>query len=113
MGKNQAPVPDRALEQHLAIVGKTGSGKTYTAKGLVERMLADGQRVCVLDALAWWAVVGVDAPTRAQVGFVAGLKPGGGHFNNTVGPLKTIGLIEYPQGGSVRGTDLLFPPELV
>lgn len=29
-------IPSAALLQHIAILGKTGSGKTYTAKGLVE-----------------------------------------------------------------------------
>lgn len=185
-------IPDAALMEHIAVVGKTGSGKTYTAKGIVERLLAGGQRVCILDptgawwglrtaadgkkpgfpvtifggdhgdvlinehageavakllagsnipaiidlsdtwlaerrrfaekffetlfksnrgpqqrildALAWWTKVGVGAPSRAQVGFVAGIKPQGGHFTNTVGPLKTAGLVEYPTPGSIALT---------
>lgn len=47
-------IPDEALRQHVAIVGKTGSGKTYTAKGLVERLLEEGRRVCVLDPTGAW-----------------------------------------------------------
>ena len=26
-------IPPKALEQHIVILGKTGSGKTYAAKG--------------------------------------------------------------------------------
>jgi hypothetical protein len=48
---------DAALSQHIAIVGKTGSGKTYTAKGLVETMLGNGRRVCILDPTGvWWGL---------------------------------------------------------
>lgn len=49
--------PPELLAQHIAIVGKTGSGKTYTAKGLVETLLADQRRVCVLDPTGvWWGL---------------------------------------------------------
>jgi ABC-type oligopeptide transport system ATPase subunit len=50
-------IPDEALRQHVAIVGTTGSGKTYTAKGLVERLLDQKRRVCILDPTgAWWGL---------------------------------------------------------
>lgn len=52
-----APLPDTVLAQHVAIVGKTGAGKTYLAKGLVERLLDAGRRVCIVDPTgAWWGV---------------------------------------------------------
>lgn len=57
-----------------------------------------GPQQRVLDAIAWWASVGCPSPTQAQVGFVAGIKPGGGHFNNTVGPLVTRRLIARDAG---------------
>ena len=41
--------PTEVLSQHIAILGKTGSGKTYTAKGLVENVLGEGRRVTVED----------------------------------------------------------------
>ena len=45
------------LHQHVVIIGKTGSGKTYTAKGLVERLLRDGRRVCIIDPTGvWWGL---------------------------------------------------------
>jgi len=46
--------PSNALEQHIAILGKTGSGKTYAAKGLVEGILSDQGRVCVIDPTGAW-----------------------------------------------------------
>ena len=44
-------IPLEIMATHVAIVGKTGSGKTYTAKGLVERLLEANRRVIVLDEL--------------------------------------------------------------
>jgi hypothetical protein len=63
-GKNATPadrvagvLPLSALDTRLAIVGTSGSGKTYAAKGLVERVMADGGRVCVVDPLGvWWGL---------------------------------------------------------
>jgi len=53
----QHPIPDSALEADIAILGKKGRGKTYTAKGLVERLLTAGRRVCVMDPLStWWGL---------------------------------------------------------
>lgn len=49
--------PPAMLSQHIAVLGKTGSGKTYAAKGLVENLLSDGRQVCVLDPTsAWWGL---------------------------------------------------------
>lgn len=68
----------------------------------------------ILDAVAWWNAIGVDAPSRLQVGFVAGIKPTGGHFSNTIGPLVTRGLIENVGDGvklTETGTELAnLPP---
>jgi len=48
-GKETAPadriagvLPVSALDERLAIVGTSGSGKTYAAKGLLERVMEDG-----------------------------------------------------------------------
>lgn len=52
-----AHLPPETLGQHIAIVGKTGSGKTYTAKGAVEGLLAQGRRVCIIDPTGvWWGL---------------------------------------------------------
>jgi DNA helicase HerA-like ATPase len=51
------PVPDAALDADIAILGKKGRGRTFAAKGLVERLLTMGRRVLVLDPLSvWWGL---------------------------------------------------------
>lgn len=51
------PIPLPVLERMLGIVGMTGSGKTYTAKGGVEQLLAAGRRVVIIDPLGvWWGL---------------------------------------------------------
>ena len=51
------PLPDAALDADIAILGKKGRGKTFTAKGIVERLLHLGRRVIVLDPLSvWWGL---------------------------------------------------------
>lgn len=50
-------IPDSALDADIAILGKKGRGKTYTAKGIVERLLDLGRRVVVIDPLSvWWGL---------------------------------------------------------
>lgn len=49
------PIPDDALDSDIAILGRKGGGKTYTSKGIVERLLDMGRRVLVLDPLGVWA----------------------------------------------------------
>ena len=48
------PTPDAALDADIAILGKKGRGKTFTAKGVVERLLQMQRRVLVLDPLSVW-----------------------------------------------------------
>lgn len=51
------PIPIGALEQHVAIVGRTGSGKSYAARGAVEALLDAGRQVVVLDPTGvWWGL---------------------------------------------------------
>jgi DNA helicase HerA-like ATPase len=46
-----AVLPTEALDDRIAIVGTAGSGKTYAAKGFVERLLESGARVAIVDPL--------------------------------------------------------------
>ena len=64
------PLPDAALETDIAILAKKGRGKTFTARGLVERLLDMGRQVVVLDPLqTWWGVkAGPNAYPVAVVG---------------------------------------------
>lgn len=51
------PVPDAALDTDIAILGKKGRGKSYTARGIVERLLDLNRRVLILDPLShWWGL---------------------------------------------------------
>jgi hypothetical protein len=51
------PIPAAALAHHIAILGKTGSGKSNAAKTIVEGLLDAGERICVLDPTgAWWGL---------------------------------------------------------
>src|SRR3981189_2876526 len=52
-----AALPADALDDRIAIVGTAGSGKTYAAKGFVERLLDSGARVAIIDPLGvWWGL---------------------------------------------------------
>lgn len=42
-------IPAAALESHIGILGKTGSGKSNLAKVLAERLMHAGERVCAID----------------------------------------------------------------
>jgi len=66
-GRVAGVLPAAVLEQRLAIVGTSGSGKTYAAKGLVERLVDRGVRVCIVDPLGvWWGLrLGADGTTPA------------------------------------------------
>lgn len=51
------PVPLKALLNHIAIIGKTGSGKTWAARGIVEGILDDDGRACIIDPTGvWWGL---------------------------------------------------------
>ena len=46
--------PYEALDDRVAIVGMAGSGKTYSAGTLVERIMAADGRVVIIDPLGVW-----------------------------------------------------------
>jgi hypothetical protein len=74
---------------------------------LVERAPAPtggpGQRI--LNALAWWKVLGHERPLNEQVAFIAGYTHGSGGYNNPRGGLKSAGLVDYPEPGRVSLTE--------
>ena len=62
-------LPVAALDERLAIVGTAGSGKTYAIKGLVERLMQAGARVCIVDPLGVWRGLrfAADGTTPARI----------------------------------------------
>lgn len=51
-------IPEAALQQHIAVLGKNGSGKTYATKAvIVEPLLAAQKHVAIVDPTsAWWGL---------------------------------------------------------
>src|SRR5258706_657361 len=97
------PIPAAALAQHIAILGKTGSGKTYAAKGVVENILREGGRVCVIDPTGAWHGLRSSATGRsagfpvvifggAHADLPLGAPPGGG-LAEVIGTSSTPALI--------------------
>ena len=77
--------------------------RSHTASPGTKKISAPMRKI--LDALAWLEATGIAArPERAQVAFVAGYKPRGGSFNNTLGALRSAGLVAYPGPGTVALT---------
>jgi hypothetical protein len=51
------PVPISILDQHTIALGKTGAGKSFALRSLVEMLLDSGKRVCVIDPKGdWWGI---------------------------------------------------------
>lgn len=48
------PIPDTALNTHIGVLGKTGAGKSYTARGLAERLLSMRRQVVIVDPTGAW-----------------------------------------------------------
>src|SRR4051812_14396568 len=54
---NGYPIPAEALDDRLAWVGTSGSGKTYNAGAGVEQLLYSKARVIIIDPLdVWWGL---------------------------------------------------------
>lgn len=47
-------IPNAALDTHVGVLGRTGIGKTYTARGLVERLLDANRQVVIVDPTGAW-----------------------------------------------------------
>lgn len=52
------PIPEKALHQHIVVLGKTGRGKSSAMRGgFVEPLLDDDEPVCIIDPKGdWWGL---------------------------------------------------------
>lgn len=65
------PLPEEAVGSHIAVLGKTGSGKTSTAKLIAEHAVDEGYRVCVIDPIKsdWWGLTSSASGKRVGLPF--------------------------------------------
>lgn len=111
------PIPDSALAQHIAVLGKTGSGKTSTSKLIVEHVVAEGARVCILDPIKsdWWGLISSADGKRAGLPFhILGGPRGHVPLHERAGkaiaeivasgalPLSIIDMADFGPGGQTR-----------
>lgn len=111
------PLPDEALRQHIAVLGKTGSGKTSTEKLIVEHVVDSGARVCVLDTLKsdWWGITSSADGKRPGLPFkILGGPRGHVPLHSSAGkaigqlvgtgklPLSIIDMADFEAGGVQR-----------
>lgn len=111
------PIPESALTQHIAVLGMTGSGKSSTEKLIIEHVVPDGARVCVLDTLKsdWWGITSSASgkspglpfkilggprghlPLHSSAGKAIGQLVGSGKL-----PLSIIDMADFEAGGIQR-----------
>lgn len=110
-------VPVEILQQHVAVLGKTGSGKTSTAKLAIEQVVAEGARVCVLDPIKsdWWGLTSSVDGKRAGLPFhILGGPRGHVPLHASAGkaiaeivangalPLSIIDMADFEPGGQAK-----------
>lgn len=53
--------PEKILDQHLVVLGKTGAGKSSALRHVVEHLLNHKKRVCIIDPKGdWWGLKSSD-----------------------------------------------------
>jgi len=104
--RSVVPAPIRQVTAPRGSNNRTGSTSIAPVQGprpdAAQGLQEPEQRI--LDSLAWWKAAGIERPTRVQVAFGARYTLNG-HVNNTLGGLRTKGLIDYPDRGAVSLTE--------
>jgi len=116
MGK-PFPIPEAALGQHIAVIAKTGAGKTIATKDIVEHVVAQGHRVCILDTVKsdWWGMTSSADGKRAGLPFhILGGPRGHVPLHESAGkaigelvasgalPLSIIDMADFKPGGPMQ-----------
>lgn len=113
------PLSDNALAAHTAFLGKTGSGKTTSAKGAIEHIVRQdpGARVCIFDPIKsdWWGITSSADGKRPGLPFtILGGPHGHVPLHDTIGaavgelvatgalPLSIIDMADFGAGGLQR-----------
>lgn len=91
-------------EQHKSRTPEPPPQRQPSRESAREGGAIEGPLQKILDAIAWWANVGVDAPSRVQVAVVAGYTASGGTFTRYLSALSSKGMIVYPSKGDVAFT---------
>lgn len=107
----------KILSTSIAVLGKTGSGKSSTVKLAIERIVASGGRVCILDPIKsdYWGLTSSVDGSEPGLPFTilggprghillqasAGRAVGGLVANGTL-PLSIIDMADFGAGGSLR-----------
>lgn len=86
--------PQRASPSGTAAKASTGAPSAGLTK----------PQARILEALAFWASLGFNQPTRHQLGAVAGYSPLSGNFGNLLGQLRAADLVDYPGPNRVCAT---------
>lgn len=62
---NDLCIPKDALKQHLVVLGKTGAGKSSALRHIVEHLLRNHKRVCIIDPKGDWAGLKLSADGKS------------------------------------------------
>lgn len=94
-------ISEACLKDHMAIVGKTGSGKTSTGKLVIEQVVPAGARVCIIDPLKsdWWGMTSSADGKKAGLPFYI---LGGPHGHVPLHPSAGAAIGEVVGNGSLR-----------
>ncbi len=109
LGAHPVEVPAAAERDHLRDVhrvlrgARTPTAPRSAATNGTEPLTTAQQRL--LNALAWWAAIGVDAVDRSQLAFAADFKATGSHLRNRLSELRGHGLIRDEGSGRVALSD--------
>lgn len=89
--------PSKSSDEKPVRAGRGGT-PPVTSDRAASNGGVSGPQQRVLDALAWWWVLGVDSPQRHMVAMVAGYHERTKGFLNALSALKTAGYVEHGAG---------------